>query len=75
MILTWKYVFLLLLFSGSKQYKNTIQMKRFHNNNSIRFFFYIGVISGPVFTNHSQEHSLSLSPRIANLNVTQLLIG
>ena len=31
--------------------------------------------SGPVFTNHSQEHSLSLSPRIANLNVTQLLIG
>ena len=30
---------------------------------------------GPVFTNHSQEHSLSLSPRSANLNVTQLLIG
>ena len=30
---------------------------------------------GPVFTNHSQEHSLSLSPRFANLNVTQLLIG
>ena len=32
-------------------------------------------IPGSVFTNHSQEHSLSLSPRIANLNVTQLLIG
>ena len=31
--------------------------------------------TGPVFTNHSQEHSLSLSPRFANLNVTQLLIG
>ena len=30
---------------------------------------------GSVFTNHSQEHSLSLSPRFANLNVTQLLIG
>ena len=32
-------------------------------------------ISGSVFTNHFQEHSLSLSPRFANLNVTQLLIG
>ena len=32
-------------------------------------------LPGPVFTNHSQEHSLSLSPRFANLNVTQLLIG
>ena len=30
---------------------------------------------GSVFTNHSQEHSLSLSPRFANWNVTQLLIG
>ena len=33
------------------------------------------LLPGPVFTNHSQEHSLSLSPRFANLNVTQLLIG
>ena len=31
--------------------------------------------SGPVFTNHSQERSLSFSPRFINLNVTQLLIG
>ena len=31
--------------------------------------------AGSVFTNHSQEHSLSLSPRFANWNVTQLLIG
>ena len=34
-----------------------------------------GHTPGPVFTNHSQERSLSLSPRFANLNVTQLLIG
>ena len=34
-----------------------------------------GSHTGSVFTNHSQEHSLSLSPRFANLNVTQLLIG
>ena len=31
--------------------------------------------SGPVFTNHTQEISLSFSPRFANWNVTQLLIG
>ena len=30
---------------------------------------------GSVFTNHSLEHSLSFSPRFANLNVKQLLIG
>ena len=30
---------------------------------------------GPVFTNHSQEYSLSFYPRFVNLNVTQLLIG
>ena len=30
---------------------------------------------GSVFTNHSQEHSLSFSPRFANWNMTQLLIG
>ena len=30
---------------------------------------------GSVFTNHSQEYSLSFSPRLANLNVTQLLNG
>ena len=33
------------------------------------------VIPGSIFTNHSQEHSLSFSPRFANWNVTQLLIG
>ena len=31
--------------------------------------------AGPVFTNHSQEYSLSFYPRFVNLNVTQLLIG
>ena len=31
--------------------------------------------TGPVFTNHSQEYSLSFYPRFVNLNVTQLLIG
>ena len=31
--------------------------------------------SGSVFTNYSQEHSLSFSPRFVTLNVTQLLIG
>ena len=31
--------------------------------------------SGPVFTNRSQEQSLSFCPRFANYNVTQLLIG
>ena len=31
--------------------------------------------SGSVFTNHSQEHSLSLSPTFANWNVTRILIG
>ena len=31
--------------------------------------------SGSVFTNHSQEHSLSFSPRFVNLNVTQHVIG
>ena len=30
---------------------------------------------GSVFTNHSQEHSLSLSPTFANWNVTRILIG
>ena len=30
---------------------------------------------GSVFTNYSQEHSLSFSPRFVTLNVTQLLIG
>ena len=30
-------------------------------------------IPGPVFTKHSQEHSLSFSPVFVNLNVTQLL--
>ena len=33
------------------------------------------VLYGSVFTNHSQEHSLSFSPRFANWNVTQLLSG
>ena len=31
--------------------------------------------SGSVFTNHSQDHPLSLSPRFAKWNVTKLLIG
>ena len=31
--------------------------------------------SWSIFTNHSQEHSLSFSPRLVNLNVAQLLIG
>ena len=31
--------------------------------------------SGPVITNHSQEHSLSFSPRFAYWNVTRLPIG
>ena len=30
---------------------------------------------GSVFNNHDQERSLSFSPRLANLNVTQRLIG
>ena len=30
---------------------------------------------GSVFTDHSQEYSLSFSPRLTNLNVTQLVIG
>ena len=46
-------------------------------------YYYITIFSltlsqtspGPVFTNHSQERSLSFSPRFINLNVTQLLIG
>ena len=33
------------------------------------------MISGSVFTKHSQERSLSFSPRFVNLNVTQFLIG
>ena len=33
------------------------------------------ILSGPVFTKQSQEHSLSFSADFANLNVTQLLIG
>ena len=32
-------------------------------------------MSGYVFPNHSQAHSLSFSPRFVNLNVTHLLIG
>ena len=28
-----------------------------------------------IFTKHSQEHSLSFSPKLVNLNVTQLLTG
>ena len=31
--------------------------------------------SGPVFSNQSQEDSLSYSPIFVNLNATQLLIG
>ena len=34
-----------------------------------------GDLSGSVFTNRSQEHSLSFSPRFVSLNLTQLLIG
>ena len=34
-----------------------------------------GRTAGPVFTNHSKGHSLSFSPRLANRNETQLLIG
>ena len=30
---------------------------------------------GFIFTNHSQDYSLSFSLRFSNLNVTQLLIG
>ena len=33
------------------------------------------VLSGSILTNHSQEHSLSFTPRLENLNVPQLLIG
>ena len=32
-------------------------------------------LSKSVLTNHSQEYSLSFSPRFANWNITQLLIG
>ena len=35
----------------------------------------LGPAPGPVFTNHSQENSLSLSPRFAIWNVTRILIG
>ena len=31
--------------------------------------------TGSVFTNHSQEYSLSFSPGFAHWNATQLLIG
>ena len=31
--------------------------------------------SRSAFTNHSQEHPLTFSPRFANWNVTQFLIG
>ena len=50
---------------ASSKFKFYHATANFHNSTS----------SGSAFTNHSQEHSLSSSPRFPNLNVTQLLIG
>ena len=46
-------------------------------NNSVTYAMFSSGRSGPVFTNHSQEHSLSFFflQDLVNLNVTQLLIG
>ena len=39
-----------------------------------RKMFYLST-TGPVFTNHSQEYSLSFSPTLYEFEFTQLLIG
>ena len=47
----------------------------FDIRNNVITLIYALSKSGSVFTNHSQEHSLSLSPTFANWNETRILIG
>ena len=53
----------------------TIQQQKLKRKKKNVLLYVVDQTTGLVFTNLSQEHSLSFSPEYVNLNVTQLLIG